>query len=65
MKITKKVAKNIRKYWKESFYKLAKKADIPYSTLGNIIFKQKNDLKVSTLLKIAKALNVSIDKLVK
>jgi len=65
MKLTEKIAKNIGKYWKGSFYKLAKTADIPYSTLGNIVFKQKNDLKVSTLQKIARALGVTIDDLLK
>jgi DNA-binding Xre family transcriptional regulator len=68
MDIVKTVAGNIRKYKnirKTSYLKIAKKADIPFATLENIIYLRINDIKITTLLKIAKALQVSIDDLVK
>ena len=43
---------------------LARKADIPYSTLVKIESGIRNDPRISTLTKIADALEVSIDKLV-
>ena len=65
MQIIKTISKNIKKHWKGSLYELAKKADIPYSTLGNIMFEQKKDVNVTTLIKIAKALKITLDELVK
>ena len=68
MSLIKTVAKNIRKYkdaQKTSFLKIAKKAGIPFTTLETILYKKRSDLKVSTLLAIANALNVSLDDLAK
>jgi DNA-binding Xre family transcriptional regulator len=45
--------------------KLAKKAGLSYSSLENIIYVKKKDVQITTLQKIAKALNVSLDDLVK
>jgi DNA-binding Xre family transcriptional regulator len=59
------ISRNIRKYRKESFLKLAKKAGLSYSSLENIIYVKKKDVQITTLQKIAKALNVSLDDLVK
>ena len=42
---------------------LARKADIPYSTLIKIESGNRSDPRISTLSKIADALDVSIDKL--
>jgi len=67
MHLTKNIARNIRKYKGDrniSFLRIAKKAGIPYTTLENIIYSRKNDVQVSTLLKIAKVLGVSLDALV-
>jgi len=65
MTLIKKLSKNIRKRWDKSLYELAKKAGIPYSTLGNIIFEHKKDVKLSTIIKIAKAMRVKVDELIK
>jgi DNA-binding Xre family transcriptional regulator len=68
MDIIKTVAKNLRKYKnlrRTSFLKIAQKADIPYSSLENIIYQRINDTTISTLLKISKALDVKIDDLLK
>lgn len=40
---------------------LAEEADIPLETLRNIYYGKVKDTKVSTLLKLAKTLNVSVD----
>jgi transcriptional regulator with XRE-family HTH domain len=61
----KKIAKNIRKYKKTSFKQLANDAGIPFSTLEKIIFEQIKDVQVSTLSKIALALGINIDELIK
>jgi len=65
MTLIKKLSKNIRKCWHKSLYELAKKAGIPYSTLGNIIFEHKKDVKLSTVIKIAKAMGKTVDDLIK
>lgn len=65
MSIMDNISRNIRKYRKESFLKLAKKAGLSYSSLENIIYVKKKDVQITTLQKIAKALNVSLDDLVK
>ena len=62
------IAKNIRKYKelrKTSFLKVAKKAGIPYTTLENILYQRVQDVQISTLQKIAKALGVKVDDLIK
>jgi transcriptional regulator with XRE-family HTH domain len=60
------IAKNIRKYRKGmSIERLAKKADLPASTIANIYYPRRKDPRISTVIAIAKALGVSIDKLVK
>lgn len=68
MGFAKRISKNIRKYKKEqktSFLKIAKRADIPFTTLETILYKKREDLKVSTFLAIAKALGVKLDDLLK
>lgn len=59
------IAKNIRKHKKVSFKEIALKAGVPYSTFENIIFAQIKDVQISTLSKIAKALSISVDDLLK
>jgi len=64
--VIKNVAKNIRKYRKGvSLKKLAEKADIPVTTLEQIYYRCRNDILASTLIKIAKALQIPVDELVK
>jgi transcriptional regulator with XRE-family HTH domain len=68
MNLNRVIAKNIRKYkelQKISFIKIAKKAKIPFTTLETILYKKRNGLNISTLLKISKALNVKLDDLIK
>jgi len=48
-----------------SIDKLSKLADIPFTTLMNIKRKQVKDVRASTLLAIAKALNCNVDDLLK
>jgi len=62
------IAKNIEKIRQEKSItvdKLCKLADIPMSTLMKIRMKKYNDIKVSTLSAIAKALNCTLDELTK
>ena len=47
-----------------SFAQLAEKADIPLETVRNLYYGKVKDPKVSTLLAISKALNVSVNYLV-
>ena len=59
------IAENVKKYRKKlglSQDALARKADITYSSLLKI--ENGNDPRVSSLIKIADALNVSLDELV-
>jgi DNA-binding Xre family transcriptional regulator len=63
--INKTIAKNIQKYRKVSIAKLADKAGMSQFSIQNILYGKKADVRVGTLIKIAKALNVSLDKLVK
>jgi len=68
MTINQRISKNIRKFKKEqktSFRKISKKAGIPFTTLETILYKKREDLKVSTLLAIAKALSVKLDDLIR
>lgn len=39
-------------------------ADVPFETLRNFLYKESTDCKLSTVIKLARALNVSIDELV-
>jgi len=57
--------KRLRKQLKLSQEELAKKAGITYSTLIKIESGKNDNPTIKTLLKIAKALNVKIDDLLK
>lgn len=62
------IAKNIKKYCKRyglTFSELARRSDIPISTIQGLLYKSRKEPRLSTVHSIAKALNVSIDKLVK
>ncbi|MBU1628003.1 helix-turn-helix transcriptional regulator [bacterium] len=59
------IAKNIKKYKKTSYSKLAKKAGINFSTLEKIIYPRVQDVQVGTLSKIATALGVKVDDLIR
>lgn len=66
MELIERIANNIEKRRKGiSVDKLSKMADIPFTTLMNIKRLQVKDVRVSTLLAIAKALKCSLDDLVK
>lgn len=43
---------------------IADKANIPFSTLNNIIYKNPKDVKLSTVVALSKALEISIDELI-
>lgn len=43
---------------------ISEAADIPFSTLNSFLYGDSKDIKLSTVVKLAKALNVSIDELV-
>jgi len=58
------ISNNIKRLSK-NHSELARKAGIPLSTLQKIIYKQKNDIKLSSLVAIAKALKVSVDELLR
>jgi predicted transcriptional regulator len=59
------ISRNIKKLKKEMTIKqLAEKADISPNTLYKVIYLQKDDIQLSTLLSIAKALKISLDRLV-
>jgi transcriptional regulator with XRE-family HTH domain len=63
--VLKKISANIRKYKKNlSLKELAVKAGISPRTLYSVYYNQENDIKLSTVIAIAKALGVSIDKLI-
>ena len=64
MNLRKAVAKNINKYRKISIAKLAEKAGISQFTIQAILYGSSNSVDGITLVKLAKALNVSIDRLV-
>ena len=63
--LVKKIARRIRKYRKTSYAILAKKAGVNFSTLEKIIYPRIQDVEISTLSKIAKALGVTVDDLIK
>lgn len=61
------LSENIKKFRKQkklSQDKLARLADIPYNTLVKIESGKSNNPTFETLLKLADALQISIDKLV-
>ena len=67
MDLMERISRNIelrRKKLKLSADRLSKLADISVSTLIKIRRKETNDLRVSTLIAIAKALECSIEDLV-
>jgi len=64
-KLVETISKNIRRLKRTSFKALANKAGVPHSTLEKIIFQQVKDVQVSTLQKIAKALKIKVDNLLK
>lgn len=43
---------------------LAEEADIPFSTLNNILYADLTDCKVSTVVRLARALNLTLDELI-
>ncbi len=63
--IRKNIAKNIQGQRKISLRELAQQADIALSTLEKLVYEQKQDVEVSTLLRISKALGITLDQLVK
>lgn len=63
--LVKKIALKIKKYRKTSYTALAKKAGINFSTLEKIIYPRIQDVQISTLSKIARALGVTVDDLIK
>ena len=68
MDLMERISKNIelrRKKLKLSADRLSKIADISVSTLIKIRRKETNDLRVSTLIAIAKALECGIEDLIK
>ncbi len=67
MELIDKIARNIKKYRKGlSLAKLSEKADVPVKTIENIYYKlSSRDVRVSTLQKIAKALGVTTDDLLR
>lgn len=67
MALVDKIAKNIKRLKGSlSYVKLAEKARVPYNTLEKIIFtKETKEPKISTLSKIAAALGVSVDDLIR
>lgn len=58
---------NIWKYAEEqdmTIVDVANKSDVPINTINSFLHRISNDMKVSNVAKIAKALNVSIDELI-
>ena len=43
---------------------ISEEADVPFSTLNTFLYGESKDIKLSTAVKLAKALNVSIDELI-
>ena len=43
---------------------ISEKSDVPFSTLNSFLYGNSKDIKLSTAVKLAKALNISIDELV-
>ncbi|MFA5879520.1 MAG: helix-turn-helix transcriptional regulator [Candidatus Margulisiibacteriota bacterium] len=60
------IAKNINEKRKNlSIDKISKLADISVSTLWHIMGNQVKDVRLSTIIAIAKALNCTVDDLIK
>ena len=62
------VAKNltiIRKQQELTIDRVSKLADLPVSTISNILGGKVSDVRASTLVALAKALNCSVDDLLK
>lgn len=64
-RLVKNIARKIKKYRKTSYAALAQKAGINFSTLEKIVYPRIQDVQISTLSKIAKALGVTVDDLIK
>ena len=43
---------------------ISEESDVPFSTLNTFLYGNSKDIKLSTAVKLAKALNVSIDELI-
>lgn len=59
--------KNVDMYISEkdiTLREVAEIADMPFDTLKNFLYKDSSDCKLSTAVKLARALNVSIDELI-
>lgn len=59
--------KNVDMYISEkdiTLREVAEMADMPFDTLKNFLYKDSSDCKLSTAVKLARALNVSIDELI-
>lgn len=59
--------KNVDMYVSEkdiTLREIAEIADMPFETLKNFLYKDSNDCKLSTAVKLSRALNVSIDELI-
>ena len=59
--------KNVDMYVSEkdiTLREIAEMADMPFDTLKNFLYKDSADCKLSTAVKLARALNVSIDELI-
>jgi len=69
MSIHKTVSANIKELCKQqniSYSELARRAKMPLSSLQKILYVQSlKEPRVSTLMKIAKALKISVDELLK
>ena len=59
--------KNMFMYLEEkdiTIKEISEEADVPFSTLNTFLYGDSRDIKLSTAVKLAKALNVSIDELI-
>ena len=59
--------KNMFMYLEEkdiTIKEISEEADVPFSTLNTFLYGDSKDIKLSTAVKLAKALNVSIDELI-
>lgn len=63
------ISKNIIKYMNKnkihSIRQLSIVSEVPYSTLKKIMQEKNNDIMLSTAIRLSKALNISVDQLVK
>ena len=59
--------KNMFMYLEEkdiTIKEISEEADVPFSTLNTFLYGESKDIKLSTAVKLSKALNVSIDELI-